>query len=194
MSGLKITMAALALAASTGLASAATYSFQAHGPNVAQVERDGMTITARASDVRGPAMISQTAHGLGVVGRHDLQPGQIDSLGGDEALRVAFDREVRLERFTLGRFGWEGLGRDDFDLYVDDAHVGRFGSEHGDVFEIGAVVRSFTIAASWAWCEDGLSPDAFTLESVDVAPVPVPAAGALLMAALGALGWTRRRA
>ena len=194
MNGFKIMVAALALAASTGLASAASYRFDHSGPSVATLERDGMSITARAADLHGPAKVAQTAKGLGVVGRHDSQPGQIDSFFGGESLRVDFAREVRLERFTLGRFGWNLFGGDDFDLYLDDARAGSFDLSHGASFEIGEMVRSFTIAARWDFAEDGLSADAFTLRSVDVAPVPVPAAGALLLAGLGALGWARRRA
>lgn len=193
MSGLKIILAALVLAGSAATASAATYSFEEKGLDVASVERDRMTITARASDVEGAALISQTAHGLGVVGHNDWQPGEIDSFFGDEGLRIDFAREVKLERFTLGRFGWNILGGDDFDLYIDDARVGSYGLEHGDTFEIGSVVRSFAIAARWALHNDGLSADAFTLRSIEVAAVPVPAAGGLLLAGLGALGWARRR-
>ena len=193
------TIAATLIIGLTGAAQAATYQFTTSETPVHAILGDGFTITPwSAEGSTSGQRVYRSAYGLGVLNGKPRDSHAIDSLFGDEALRVSFDRSVRLDRVELAFFGRNLVGWDEADLWLDDAHAGVLDSRHGSSFEIGRQIDSFAIGASWSLHEDGWTADNVKLRSFDaspieVSPVPLPAAGPLLLAGLGALAWRRRR-
>jgi hypothetical protein len=173
-------------------ASAATYTFDAVGPDVPSLTIDNFTATAEAGGILNfcGASVSQTAQGLGVNGCPDTEPGQIDGfpIFSYEMLTITFDYAVTLVNFTLGRLDSD----DEFELFLNRVSDGEYSGSNP--FNVGEIVTSFSIKATGTgWFDGVLKADDFTLASIEVAPVPVPAAGLLLLGALGALGVVRRR-
>jgi hypothetical protein len=197
----KSTLAALALA--SGLvqgASAATYNLAGSGGDLGVSEvftvvgGPAANVTAGSAGILngGLASLTQTGAGLGVNGRPDLNPNQIDGspLFSSEYITISFAWAVRLVGFTLGGVD----GNDNYDIRIN-----------GGSFTNGLValvnntvgvnnVTSFRVRASGTPFQDGVfGNDEFTIASVTVAPVPVPAAGVMLLAGLGGLAALRRR-
>jgi hypothetical protein len=169
-----------------GAASAATYTFNAVGPSVDWLTIDNFTISpgAYGNLNNGHAQITQTASGLGVNGLPDSNAGNIDGYPhfSTEYLRITFDDPVRLLGFTLGNVD----GNDDVNVYFDDALDGVYNVVSDNPFDVDRIVSSFIVKATG-------SNDDFTLAGFQVAPVPLPAAGFLLVGGLGALAALRRR-
>jgi hypothetical protein len=195
--------AALLLSAAAGAADAATYTLGGSGGNLGPsavftaAGGPSITITAGASGILngGTPTLFQSAGGLGVNGSPDLNPGDIDGspIFSSEFVTVTFGWAV-----NLLSFGLSGVDpNDNYDISVN-----------GGVFSNGLVamasntvgqnyVTSFVLRASGTPFVDGIfGNDDFQLASIDVASVPLPAAGFLLIAGLGALGvaGARRRA
>ncbi|SDF20116.1 VPLPA-CTERM protein sorting domain-containing protein [Limimaricola pyoseonensis] len=139
--------------------------------------------------------VTYNAEGLGVKGIPDLQPGEIDNWPkSQETLWVNFDYDVRLVDVTLRMFDYN----DDFELFINGSMDSSYGPGISDnPYTISPdinFVNSFGIRASSSSIVDGLIlKDNFTLASFKVAPVPVPAAGFLLIGAMAALGAVGRR-
>jgi len=186
-----------------GAASAATYDFNASGPSVSQLTNVAptsgsgpsiptITVTPGASGIFnfGGALITQNANGLGVNGRPDTNPGNIDGFPvfSSEFLTVTFGWAINLISFNLGAVD----GNDHFDISINS---GAFTNSQTALASnlVGLNnVTSFTVRASGTAFVDGLGNDDFTLRAIQVAPVPVPAAFGLLAMALGGLGLARR--
>lgn len=105
-----------------------------------------------------------------------------------ETLTVTFESAVRLIGFDLGAFNVEDeASNDDYNyrvnggdwIYKNIVNPNLVGLDNVTSFEIGA------------WGKD--MNDEFTLRSITVAPVPLPATGLLMLAALGGLGAMARR-
>jgi|GEM_PF-2875479 len=144
--------------------------------------------------------VSHSEHGYGVNGYGyifgDTQPDQIDGFPGYEVLTVTFDHAVTLVDFTLGRFNESYRvcfircrtvheSDDSFDGSINGE--GWYEGLSGNPFSVGEVVTSFSLRAG------PNSTDDFTLASMTIAPVPLPAAAPMLLAALGGLAALRRR-
>ncbi|WP_371170550.1 VPLPA-CTERM sorting domain-containing protein [Aliiroseovarius sp. 2305UL8-7] len=128
---------------------------------------------------RGTDYLTQTSGGLGVYGRGDSS-AQLDGFV-DEAITFTFDYAVRLVSVTFSYFG----RRDDADIYVNGSKVANESTSNPYYFG-NVVASSFTIGA------DG-GNDHFRIKEFKVAPVPLPAAGFLLLGGLAGLGALARK-
>lgn len=198
-----LAIAALTLAAVLASnAQAATYNLAGGGGNLGGSEDfaatvgTGPTMTATAgADVllaNIPASLVQSAGGLGVTRFLDGNPTQVDGspLLTSEYVTFNFAWAVKLLSFDL-------LGIDSNDNYDISVNGGSFMSGLTALASNPVGVNNvafFTIRASGTLFQDGiLGNDEFSLNSVNVASVPVPAAGLLLLGALGGLSALRRR-
>lgn len=194
-------IAALALSAlCAGGAQAATYNLAGGGgnlgPSAGFTATGGPAMTATAgSDVLSiplPATLVQSGSGLGVTRFLDSNPTQVDGspLLTSEYITFSFAWAVNLLGFDL-------LGVDGNDNYDISINGGSFVNGLTALLSNAVGVNnvtSFTIRASGTAFHDGLlGNDEFSLKSVNVASVPVPAAGLLLLGALGGLSALRRR-
>jgi hypothetical protein len=192
---MRVTFFAGALSAivlSVGAASAATFTFNTVGPQVASLGGPGFTITPGSDGIlNSSALISQTTVGLGVNGNPDTNPSNIDGfpIFSSEFLTVNFHWMVSLKKIALGNVD----GNDDVDLFLDSALIGSYKASVLNSMDLDADITSFRVRASGTPFADGFGNDDFTLSGFTVAPVPVPAAGLLLIGGLGALGLMRKR-
>ena len=190
--------AALALAMTVASqASAATINFATGGDGTSaggSVAGGPLTYTTSASAsgwLNYNASVTQSGFGLGVNGTPDLQPGQIDSiLVGSEVLTITFSWAVKLMDISLGLLNsW-----DDFEIATNNSGYSQRGPGLTNPIAINENnVTWFSIRASGNNEFLHIGNDAFTLASANVAAVPVPAAGFLLIGALGGLAALRRR-
>lgn len=193
---------AAALAASTGVAQAATFNFSGSGANAASrvFTLGSLSVTATpgthgnlSNQIFAPDgndVVTQNAAGLGV----DLGVGNPPEInGGFDLLTLTFSEKVS---FTSIRFG-EVDSDDDADIYIDGAILledVKFGGVAGNpyLFAAGITGTSISIGADTLFGFLGAGDD-FRVLGITVAPVPVPAALPLLAAALGGLGLLARR-
>ena len=113
------------------------------------------------------------AFGLGVASLLDGQPGQIDGspIGTAEWLTVTFDYAVRLNNFTLARM-------ENGDDYAYSINGGALTQSTLAFNEVAANnVTSLSIFALGTAADRITGLDEFTLKGIEVAAVPVPAAG-----------------
>jgi hypothetical protein len=159
---------------------------------VSSLSGPGFTITPGSAGIlNSSASISQTATGLGVNGNPDTNPGNIDGfpIFSSEFLTVSFDWLVTLKKIVLGNVD----ANDDVDLFLNNGLVGSYKASVLTSMDLDADITSFRVRASGTVFADGLGNDDFTLAGFTVAPVPVPAAGLMLIGGLGALGLARKR-
>jgi hypothetical protein len=184
--------AVAAIGLSAGVASAATFTFNTVGPQVASLGGPGFTITpGSAGLLNSSVLISQTATGLGVNGNPDTNPGNIDGfpIFSSEFLTVNFHWMVTLKKIALGNVD----SNDDVDLFLDNTLIGSYKASVLNSADLDADITSFRIRASGTFLADGLGNDDFTLSGFTVAPVPLPAAGLMLIGGMAALGGMRKR-
>lgn len=147
-------------------------------------------VRSDASDlgVHRPSKVSYGAFGLGVASLMDTNPTEIDgfSAGAAEWLTVTFDYAVRLNNFTLARM-------ENGDDYAYSINGGALTQSTLAFNEVAANnVFSLSIFAQGTVSDGVAGIDDFTLKGIEVAAVPVPAAGLLLAGGLGLLGAVRR--
>jgi hypothetical protein len=193
---------AMAILASllAGAASASTvYDFTTLGTtSQASLTIDNFTITPSATGIAngGADVLTTSSAGLGVAG---LSAGLPDFGAGDgylidgkpsgstESITFTFDYAVDLDAFTLSAF-------DDNDDFSYQINGGTIVDGMTDFNAISATnVTSFTIFAQGKFLTDGIGNDEFGLASIEISSIPVPAAGGLLLAGLGALAFAARR-
>lgn len=189
----KLTAAAFAVATALGAgsASASVIDFTGWGTGAGS----GVSLSCDASGTRY-CSVTRTYSGLGITRPHDSNPGQIDGspVGTSETLTISFDHEVAWNNVRFGR--WDH--NDDATVRADGGFSTWFTHNSGLLNLDGYVSRSLTITAYGSngdrgcrFCSYG--NDNFTVASIDVEAVPLPAAGFLLLGAMGGLAALRRK-
>lgn len=174
-------------------AEAATFDFS--GPTGSgssysyNVDGIGLTITAQSYLVEAPLTVTRASGGHGVnSGRFDSN--ELDGFGINEVLIFTFDQEVTLGNVAFSNVGW----LDTFSFFSGSNTPWDFSGAAlasnfdlsgytGTVFGIGTInpLSSFRIASLEATATDA------------PAPVPLPAAGFVLLGGVAALAAVRRR-
>ncbi|MGZ2257652.1 VPLPA-CTERM sorting domain-containing protein [Roseobacter sp. A03A-229] len=134
---------------------------------------------------------------------------QVDSHSHDEVIKLSFNKTVTIERlyFSLvdsdDDFSFSMVDGEDAGAFYQNVDITGHGYGYydfnsewtGTMFGIGAADR---ICHKWGKAYDCDNWDNFKLKGVkvsyeDISPVPLPAAGWMLIAALGGMGLMRRR-
>jgi hypothetical protein len=214
----KVALAASAMALSAGAVGAVTFDFTDenlfsngdYGSLSTSVDGLGVTITAGIYEGGGSAVppddtiittdcstssdcsryIDVSDRGLGVQDRW-FENNETDGLFGDELITFTFDHKVSFASVLFDALD----DNDDFDLFVDGVIV-----EEGIniVAQNPADLSSLTWGHSISFGADdpnffGDSRDDFLVANINVAAVPLPAAGWMLLAGLGGLAAMKRR-
>lgn len=176
--------ACTAAALSVGAAQAATvYNFDGATPDLGPFE---LTCSTNA----GACTVSHDpGYGYGVSTENDTWGHRVDSQDGTrEFLTVTFETAMRVLGLTLGAFNLaEEAQNDDYGIRINGGSWILMGQTQLTNYDLGEVT-SLTIGA---WGSD--ANDEFTLQSMTIAAVPLPATGLLMLAALGGLAAVRRR-
>jgi hypothetical protein len=193
-SSFKMAGAAAALVLMASAPQAATIDFS--GGAAGGVGFGGITYAASATATGilqfCGASVSVSANGLGVNGCPDTDPGQIDGfpIFSAETLTITFSKAVKLVDFTLALLD----GNDDMEWSINGGSFTQVGAPIPTPIGVGQKVTSFSIRASGVLFADGwFGNDDFTLKGATVAPVPLPAAGLLLVGGIGGLAALRRK-
>ncbi|GAB4512431.1 MAG: hypothetical protein Tsb0019_09030 [Roseibium sp.] len=189
------TVAAVMVSAGVGSASAMTATYDYTGGNN---PAGGPSLSCGVSGIlNANCSVTFNAAGLGIDGNPDLQPGQIDGqpIASSEALTFDFGFDRVLDSISFG--DWDFF--DDLTLSWDGGSTSFGpGAASTAVFASlipGGVVSSFlTVTATGVFPEGFIfGDDQFTVASLTVSSVPVPAALPLLAGGLGLLGFAGRR-
>lgn len=190
-------VAASAFAVSAGAASAATYNYDYTG---SETNAGGPALSCEVSGIlNSGCAVTYNDAGLGVNGVPDTAPGQIDGfpLYSGESLKLEFGTQKIWNSISFGH--WDH--NDDVELAWDGGSA-SWGPGESETFDLGGAQSSFlTVSASgapctsWFLCQspDGLGNDNFTVASIDVSAVPLPAAGWMLLASIGGIAAMKRR-
>ena len=127
--------------------------------------------------------VDEDSAGLGI-DRGRLDGGQVDGSFGNDLITFVFDSVMNFSSVTFGNWG----RTDSFDLFVDGALVApeerMTATGTYDFLNLQGSSISFGADAG---------DDRYRIASLDVAPVPLPASGLLLLGALGGAFAMRRK-
>ncbi len=211
--------AALGLAASAQAATV-TFDFSAASSggwvDALTYTNGGVTLTVTGGDTTGGKgkVATWAGWGLGMKSASDCTfrgwclgtDHQIDSYGLNDLVTFTFSKAVQV---TSLMFNLVDKG-DTFDFYANGTQVSHsavspivsLASAFGTSFGVGAGETLTQQCSGWGWfckCKPVILTSAFKLTGMTVtvpdepAPVPLPAAGLLLMGAVGGLAAIRRR-
>jgi hypothetical protein len=188
--------AALALfvvSASQSSATTVNFATGGNGTNVGGSVTGGLTYTTLATATgylnQDGAAVTQTINGLGINGKPDSQSTLIDNSPGSEMLTITFSWAVKLVNISLGFLD----SLDNVYIATNNTPEGHYGPGLTNPISISEnYVTWFSIRAKEVGARV-YGTDRFTLATANIAAVPVPAAGFLLMGALGGLAALRRR-
>lgn len=203
----KAAVTAAALAFGAGAASAATVSTTLYlgghgGLGTSHVFSDGpLTLTTTGHLLNADGSIGEQKAigrwfgGLGVQSARGDQH-TVDSNGADEVVKFAFNMAVKIEKVWFTYVDWN----DDFAFSVLAGNTVQSYYPNLDIAGLGIGVYSFVgsyVSNMFGIGASG-SGDSFKIAAVqvsydDIAPIPLPAAGWLLLAALGGLALAGRR-
>jgi hypothetical protein len=210
---------AVFLVASTGFAAAATVenTFSFTTPSISNQTSATFTgsqgldvdVTGTSYNTATPAAIQVENNFFGLVSnnpsgytdKNKTFEHSLDSYGIDEAFLFDFGREVTLSEIVFGWFkkaeknaNFSKGGK--FRLFVDGIDMGRYKANKplasdltGTVFMVGAA----SFKQNGTKFDSYLKLASMTVSYDNVATVPLPAGGLLLLAGLGGLGALRRR-
>jgi len=183
-----------------GSASAATFDFTSSSlDSNNQLTVGGVTVTAYAGvyrDFPNPDKILHTdcsttfscdrsvyqgSHGLGVAGF--LDGPYIDGALGNDLLTLSFNQTVDFSEVAFSF--WDSW--DSFDLFIDGELVSPEERSGPNPYPLSGLSGTSISFGADAW------NDSYKLASITVAPVPVPAAGLMLLGGLGGLAALRRK-
>lgn len=173
-------------------ASATVISFANGGTGAAQ----GVSTSCNAFGIFNTGCsVTYNTDGLGINGEFDLQPGTIDGspVKSGETLTLSFGHDVRWNNVKFGQWG----SKDDATITADG--LSFYYDNNSSTVGLGGYVSSYLTVTAYGqkygdctfFCLGG--NDSFTVKSIDVQAVPVPAAGFLLLAGLGGLAALRRK-
>lgn len=205
MNGLAFAVAATVLAAPAG---AATFDFidlanqarSSYGREVSfeTVYPEGYTLdslTVQATAGSSSVWMDSQGAGLGVCEIGDCNNHYLDGIDSNDLLTLSFDQPVRLTDMLVRESSEEfnaGLGPDHTPfsglLHINDA---PYSVADGVVQGLDLQGDSFTIRADALFGPAGGSVSQY-VSVATVAPVPLPAAGFMLLAAFGAVVGLRR--
>ncbi len=201
-----------------GAASAATFSFDTATTGW-QSELDysdsgiGLKVTGATKQGNTPAYVATwNGFGLGVCSEYESYLGCPSALDQhaidnfillDDVAVLTFDKKVKLTKLVFNGLDNDG---NTFDLYadgsgwfLDDEFIGgastiSYGLNTSLAFSFGVAAGNYDSCITIGRRETCFEKSsAFKLRSVEVAAVPLPAAGLLLLAGLGGLAALRRR-
>ena len=150
----------------------------------------------------GTAKIKINSDGMGVDSRRDLSDTELDTSNGGEWLKFTFDMAVKLLNVDFTKF----TSSDRYELIVDGVRI--VDNSGVDPWTGLQQVNSwFAVRADMATCQNSRFSSQendddhgsncagqFMVRSFEVASVPLPAAGWLMLAGLGGLASMRRKA
>jgi len=163
------------------------------------------TITADAGPLGNPSITQDPTNGLGVSAGFLDPDDAIEDQGRSESLTIGFDQVAVLKSITAGFVDlfdeWDitvfGTGGD-LDFSASAASTGP--SPYTLDFGAGIEATGFVISAEGGTClEQGIwfcrdfNENDVALKSFEVSPVPLPAAGWMLLAGLGGIAAMKRR-
>ncbi len=186
----RITTTALALTAAAGLfAGHATAATMLNATGITANGESTTTMTASASR-KTPGNALGAADGsfysIGLGGVVDFVFGSAFRAMG-QVVEVTYKRTGYFESADI--FGGDGMGT--FTFLASVSNQGPEGNQLAVPFSASGI---YSVLRFVDTSVDKKGRDGFDIDSVSVAPVPVPAAGFLLVGALGALGLRRRKA
>lgn len=184
---MKALISAVALSLAAGTASAAVYDY------TGSQNPGGPALSCSAFGfLNNSCSVTYNPAGLGVNGSPDTQPDQIDGnpiLSGE---RLTFDFGYNVTWNTLTFGNWDR--NDDAQFSFADSLTSTWGPNAGSSANLGNVVSQYmTVTAFGVPFADRLGNDSFSVASIEVSSVPVPAAGLMLLMGLGGIAGMRRR-
>ena len=210
MGSMKMLLAASAVAAMPGLASAAILDFTKDGSLTGTFRGIGYTVTGApyaanqnqefdgdASDVLAPLALEND--GIGIGAGRGTSP---DEIAFAELLTITFDSAVKLTgAYFLDLFEAQGGDSEEVAIITGDGVAGELtfdafqvypGTGYAEgTFENALFGTVFTFTA--APTNDGVAEPDYALAGLQIAPIPLPAGALLLGTGLAAFGAAKRR-